>query len=164
MQQEFIKQLEIYRNQGKNIAYGDESGFAYDMPRTRGYSLVGTKCYGLKNFGSKGRANVIGVIINGKFITVTIFECNIDTVVFNTWLAEDLLPKLPDNSVLILDNASFHNKKFIENTLQKHGNLALFLPPYSPELNSIEHKWAQAKSVRRKEKCGIYELFQKHLL
>ena len=119
--------------------YRDESIFAYDMPRTRGYSLVETKCYGLKNFSSKGWANVIGVIINGKFIDVTIFECNIDTVIFNTWLAENLLPKLPDNSVLILDNTSFHNKNFIENTLQKNGHLALFLPPYSPELNSIEH-------------------------
>ena len=162
MQQEFIDQLENYRNQGKHIAYGDESGFAHDMPRTRGYSLVGTKCYGLKNFGNKGRENVIGAIISGKFITATIFDCNIDNVIFNAWLCEDLLPKLPDNNVLVLDNASFHNKKFINTALQKHGHVALFLPPYSPELNSIERKWAQVKSIRRKERCNVHKLFQQY--
>ncbi|WP_415076823.1 transposase [Legionella sp.] len=25
-----------------------------------------------------------------------------------------------------------------------------FLPPYSPDLNPIEHKWAQARAIRRK--------------
>ena len=104
----------------------------------------------------------IGAIISGKFITATIFDCNIDTVIFNAWLCEDLLPKLPDNNVLVLDNASFHNKKFINTALQKHGHVALFLPPYSPELNSIERKWAQVKSIRRKERCNVHKLFQQY--
>ena len=34
-----------------------------------------------------------------------------------------------------------------------------FLPPYSPDLNPIEHKWAQLKFIRRKKKCSIDEIF-----
>ncbi|WP_316358945.1 transposase [Candidatus Neptunichlamydia sp. REUL1] len=40
----------------------------------------------------------------------------------------------------------------------------MYLTPYSPDLNPIEHKWAQAKSKRRKYQCGIDELFKEHCL
>ncbi len=38
----------------------------------------------------------------------------------------------------------------------------MFLPPYSPDLNPIEQKWAQAKSIRRKYDISVEELFQNH--
>jgi transposase len=39
----------------------------------------------------------------------------------------------------------------------------LYLPPYSPDLNPIEKKWAQAKHIRRTLTCSIDHLFQFHL-
>jgi len=32
------------------------------MPRTHGYSLKGTRCYGLRAWGERGRINVIGAL------------------------------------------------------------------------------------------------------
>ena len=46
--------------------------------------------------------------------------------------------------------------------LDESGCQAEFLPPASPDLNPIEHKWAQAKAVRRRYRCGIDELFSEH--
>ena len=43
--------LEQYLQEGRQIVYGDESGFAVDMPRLSGYSKVGRRCFGLRNFG-----------------------------------------------------------------------------------------------------------------
>ncbi|MGG2142744.1 hypothetical protein [Symbiopectobacterium sp. RP] len=40
----------------------DESGFPHDTPRTHDYSPKGQRCFDLKNWGAKGRTNVIGVI------------------------------------------------------------------------------------------------------
>ncbi|WP_218014688.1 transposase [Candidatus Regiella insecticola] len=34
-----------------------------------------------------------------------------------------------------------------------------YLPVYSPDLNPIEHKWAQAKARRRKYRCDVDTLF-----
>ncbi|MEM6721514.1 MAG: transposase, partial [Bacteroidota bacterium] len=34
--------------------------------------------------------------------------------------------------------------------IEQKGCALEFLPPYSPDLNPIEKKWAQAKSMRRK--------------
>ncbi len=61
-----------------------------------------------------------------------------------------------------MDNAAFHKDKLMQDQLFRAGVALEYLPPYSPDLNPIEHKWAQAKSIRRKTNCTIDELFQKH--
>jgi transposase len=43
------------------------------------------------------------------------------------------------------------------------GHTLFYLPPYSPDLNPIEKKWAQAKHIRRTTGCSVEKLFQKHL-
>ncbi|RMF36326.1 MAG: IS630 family transposase, partial [Alphaproteobacteria bacterium] len=37
-------------------------------------------------------------------------------------------------------------------------------PAYSPDLNPIENKWAQAKAIRRRTGCSTDELFSTMLL
>ena len=44
-------------------------------------------------------------------------------------------------------------------TLEQAGHIVLFLPPYSPDLNPIEKKWAQAKAIRRRKRCSSKEPF-----
>lgn len=39
------------------------------------------------------------------------------------------------------------------------GHQLLFLPPYSPELNPIEKKWAYLKYIRRTKRCSVDDLF-----
>ena len=38
---------------------------------------------------------------------------------------------------------------FKHKLLNRHGHRILWLPPYSPDLNPIEKKWAQAKFLRQ---------------
>ncbi|NRA89241.1 MAG: transposase, partial [Rhizobiales bacterium] len=33
------------------------------------------------------------------------------------------------------------------------GHFLEYLPPYSPDYNPIEKKWAQAKATKRREQC-----------
>ena len=77
------------------VCYLDESGHALDMPRTHGYSNQGQRCYGVCNWGAKGRTNVIGALIGRVLFAIELFTCNIDTVVvFTTWVKYFLLPNL----------------------------------------------------------------------
>ncbi|PCS24237.1 transposase [Candidatus Enterovibrio escicola] len=39
--------------------------------------------------------------------------------------------------------------------IEARGCTLEWLPPYSLDLNPIEHKWADVKSIRRKECCFI---------
>jgi len=35
------------------------------------------------------------------------------------------------------------------------GHIIEFLPPYSPDLNPIEHQWAEKKAYRRNHRCSV---------
>jgi transposase len=60
-----------------------------------------------------------------------------------------------------MDNASFHKGTNMQQAVEAAGHVLLYLPPYSPDLNPIEKKWAQVKSIRRKVGGDIDQLFLK---
>ncbi|WP_407636431.1 transposase [Holospora undulata] len=68
-----------------------------------------------------------------------------------------MLPNLPKESgsvwIILLS---------IKEKLCKRCHSLLYLPFYSPDLNPIEKKWAQAKHIRRTSTCSIDHLFQFH--
>ena len=61
--------------------------------------------------------------------------------------------------VIVMDNASFHKRADMIRAIKQAGHRLLFLPPYSPDLNPIEKKWAQAKAFRKKLQCSIDQVF-----
>lgn len=129
------------------------------MPRRQGYSPVGQRCFGQHNVGAKGRTNVIGALLSGLLLTVTLLMGHVNSDVFLTWVTQDLLPKLPSKCVIVMDNASFHKRLDIQAAIRHADHILLFLPPYSPPLNPIEHKWAQAKAIRKQQHCSISDIF-----
>jgi len=80
--------------------------------------------------------------------------------IFNLWLTQDLIPKLPPGAVLVLDNATFHKRADTRVAIETAGHTLEYLPSYSPDLNKIEQKWAQAKAVRRKTGQSVEAVFQ----
>lgn len=130
------------------------------MPRTHGYTQKGLRCYGKRDWNAKGRTNVIGALLGTNLIIASLFQGNINSQIFKQWLVDDLIPILPEQAVLVLDNASFHKATIIKETLETANITTLFLPPYSPDFNPIEHKWAQAKATRKRKQIPVTELFQ----
>ena len=61
-----------------------------------------------------------------------------------------------------MDNAAFYKSQKTRDLLEINGHQIEFLPPYSPDLNPIEQKWAQPKAIRRRENCGVQNLFRDH--
>ena len=133
------------------------------MPRTHGYSPCGKRCVGKQDWNAKGRTNVIGALVGSALLTVTLFSCNIDSDVFHAWTTHDLIPKLPDEAVIVMDNAAFHKRADTKAAIEKAGHRLEYLPPYSPDLNPIEHKWAQAKAIRQKTGKPTEQVFEAEL-
>lgn len=144
--------------------YIDESGFAHDMPRTHGYAIQGQRCYGTHDWGAKGRTNAIGALIGSAIIAIGLITGSVNTAVFTSWVEQILVPNLPAKSVIVMDNASFHKGGDMQKILGDAGHTLLYLPPYSPDLNPIEKKWAQAKHIRRTTNCSIDDLFKMYLI
>jgi transposase len=82
-----------------------------------------------------------------------------DSAVFGDYI-EQLLQhcgRWPEpNSVLVMDNASFHHTERIEQKCDDAGVKLMYLPPYSPELNPIEEFFAELKAFIKRS-WGTYE-------
>ena len=128
------------------------------MPRCYGYSPRGQRCHGIQDWQAKGRTNVIGALHGQKLFGIGVFEGAVNSDVFHAWVTQVLLPHTPAGAVIVMDNATFHKRQDTQQAMAARHTLE-FLPPYSPDLNPIEHKWAQAKARRRKEQCSVDELF-----
>ena len=101
--------------------------------------------------------------MKNPFLTLSLMTVSVNADVFHAWVEQALLPKVPRQAVLVMDNASFHKRSDTRELINQSGCTLEGLPPYSPDLNPIEHKWAEVKSVRRKACCSIDELFTCHV-
>lgn len=98
------------------------------MPRTHGYQIKGKRCYGTYDWGAKVRTNAIGVLIGKALLTIMLFSGTVNTQIFTSWVQEDLLPKLPPKSLIVVDNASFHKGKKMKLFIERAGHILLYLP------------------------------------
>lgn len=95
------------------------------------------------------RTSLIAGYLNHKCIAPMLFSGTCNREVFNEWFEHQLAPELPVNSVVILDNATFHKSDYLKEIADRNRIELLFLPPYSPELNPIEKLWANLKRFWR---------------
>lgn len=108
--------------------------------------MRGRKVYGETSGGDRTRTSVIGAYGDDGFFAPMVFEDSCDKEVVDVYFEHILLPALTPGTVIILDNASFHRASRATRLAEQHGCALLFLPPYSPDLNPIEHFWARLKT------------------
>jgi transposase len=154
----------IYKEMNSPIVNIDEVGFSGDNFRTHGYSFRGQRCFDTYDWGKKNRVNAIGALLNGRIIAPALFETSINKIIFSEWIINDLLPELIPNSIICMDNASFHKCKQMQEAIESAGHKLEYFPTYSPDLNPIEHVWAQAKKIRKKYNCSVDDIFTKYLI
>ncbi|WP_072577661.1 transposase [Suttonella ornithocola] len=108
--------------QDKPIVYLDECGFKAFDHRPYGYSTKGEVCHGSDNWHLKNQSNAIGAIINGELFALRLYDGSINSDIFSHWVREALLPELPKNSVIVMDNAAFHKRSvYIKQSLKSMG-------------------------------------------
>lgn len=158
------KQDEVY-----TFVYLDEAGVELTPMRRRGWGNIGKRIPVKFKYEPKKRVNILGAVIfqykNGKLISntrnnfIALGHCDksINAPTFESWFANILLPKLPANTYIVMDNARFHKRPITEEMARNAGHKILWLPPYSPFLNKIEKKWAQIKNLYNRVKCSVLE-------
>jgi len=81
------------------------------------------------------------------------YEGMLNSELFLTYLKNCLFPALPQGSCMIMDNAAPHKNTQVLKIAEEFGCKILYLAPYSPDLNLIEHCWGWIKSK-------LYKLMQ----
>ena len=129
----------------QNLVFVDESGINRHYRRVYARAKRGVKIHGVKSGKRYKRTNIIGALWNKKHIAMQCYEHSTTSSFFENWFEFELIPLLPENALVIMDNASFHRKNTLCEIANRYDIYLLFLPPYSPEFNPIEHSWANFK-------------------
>jgi hypothetical protein len=101
--------------------------------------LRGKRVYGLIPGRKFSRLNIVAGYCDGKILAEYCYTGSTNSSVFEEWFCKFLLPQTHRGDCLILDNASFHNKKRLKLYASAYKVTLIFLPPYSPDYNLIEH-------------------------
>lgn len=139
--------------------YVDESGIDDSEDYPYGWCERGKRFDALKLGHRRTRVSMIAALHNQELIAPLTFEGYCNLKVFETWLEQALVPVLQPGQTVILDNATFHKSVTISTLIAQAGCELLYLPPYSPELNEIEHCWFPLKNTIRKT-MPLYDSFR----
>ena len=133
-----------------SLVYVDETGIDQYLHREYGYSPRGEKVFGKISGKKYKRTNILAGICQKEWVAPLQYSGTTDSVLFEHWFEHCLLREINCDSTIILDNARFHRKSVLPELAKQKNCHILFLPPYSPDLNPIEKKWAWLKRTLRK--------------
>ncbi len=134
--------------EGKSAVYLDECGFCDESFRPYAYAPKGEPTFGLITSQRYRKTTMLAARIDDTFAAFILFEGSCNAERFNTWLRDELCPKLTSKHFVIMDNARIHKKALTRQLIETCGAELLFLPPYSPDYNPIEHDFANIKRLR----------------
>ena len=135
------------------VFYLDECGVDHRLYREYGRAPRGQRIYQAVRGQRRERTSIISASQNGKLVAPLVFQGSCNTEVVDTYFAQVLLPTLPPGSVIVLDNARFHQSSTTAKPVEAAGCRLLCLPPRSPDLNPIEHLRAAFKTRLRQHLC-----------
>ena len=144
---EFLKALEGLT--AEQIVYMDEAGIEANATYLYGWAQKGRRAYAKKSGKRQARMNFMGALCGKTFKAPFMFQGCCHSLLFEAWLEACLIPELEAGQVLILDNATFHKSAKAKALIEAAQCRLLFLPPYSPDFNPIEHEWFPIKHYIR---------------
>lgn len=129
--------------------YVDECGIDQYMSRSRARSPRGERVVLPRPGRRFKRLNVIAGQCGTDVIGETFYDWTTDSRWFEVWFEWYFCPNLRHKSVIVMDNARFHRKPQLQQIAKFYDCTILWLPPYSPDKNPIEHLWANLKNWLR---------------
>jgi putative transposase len=140
-----VSRLELH-----NLVFLDEMGVLLGLMRLLGRAPQGERVYDIKPFYRGTRVSVIGAISDSKVLALKALERSLTGEQFKQFLQADLAPQLWSGAVVVMDNLPAHKVQGVQDILAQVGAKALYLSPYSPEFNPIEHWWWELKAFIRR--------------
>ena len=125
-------------------------GVHQGMARPRGRSCKGQRVYDLKPFYRGRRVTVVGAICQTAILAMQTLGKSMKGEDFKLFVAHQLVPKLWQGAVVVMDNLKAHKAEGVQQMIEAVGARVVYLSPYSPEFNPIEHLGWQLKAFIRR--------------
>ena len=129
----------------RRLIFVDEAGFIVGMNRLYGWSRRGEQAVISAHTRGK-RLSVVGAMsIDGPRGMMS-FTGSLNTERMLEYVDGYLGPNINEGDIVVLDGMSVHKSVRVRESIEARGGSVLILPPYSPELNPIEHLWSTLKA------------------
>lgn len=145
---DYVRNLNNYVQQGKQIVWIDETNFNLFCRKTRGRSRIGSRAIQLLPAARGPNVHLIGGISAAGVVLFERRRGSFDSQAANGWLRRLMINwetagnRLQD-LVIVCDNAPCHAR--LEEVTNNTPVILLRLAPYSPMLNPIETIWSKIK-------------------
>jgi hypothetical protein len=121
------------------LVFVDESGIDEYLHRGYGRARRGEQIFAEIPGKRFARQSIVAAKCCDDIIAPFGYEGTCNSELFLFWIKDILIPKLKKRQIVIMDNASIHKAKEVRRLIEKAGCHLVYQPPYSPDLNPIEH-------------------------
>jgi transposase len=156
-----LKREQWIHNQSKwdssRLVFLDESGVNIGMTKRYGRAYVGER---VVDYAPDARFNRISILssirLDGTIVPLA-FSGALNGLLFQKYIETFLVQTLKPGDLVVMDNLSSHKIPGIAEAIERAGATAVYLPPYSPDLNPIELMWSKVKTYLRKVKARTFQ-------
>jgi transposase len=150
-----VKQIAV-----EQLVFLDESGASTQMTRNYGRAERGARVQEATPQGHWRTVTMLAALTIGGLQAPMTIESATDGDVFLAYLEQVLCPRLRAGRVVIMDNLAAHKVAGVRELIESRGARLLYLPPYSPDFNPIEHAWSKIKQLLRAAKARSLEALE----
>jgi transposase len=127
------------------------------MTRLHGWAPRGERLLAKVPHGHWTTATFVAALRSDHIDAPCLFDGPINGERFLAYVEQFLVLTLKPGDVVVLDNLGSHKGKAVRNAIRAVGARLVFLPKYSPDLNSIEQVFAKLKTLLRKAAARTIE-------
>jgi transposase len=147
-----LRQTELER-----LVFLDESGAKTNMTRAYARAKRGSRSVDYVPHGHWNTTTMVAAITWNSPIAPMVLDGPMDGDAFEAYLEQVLLPALPENAIVVMDNLGSHKTPAVEQLITQANASLMYLPPYSPDYNPIEQMWSKVKSHLKTVKARTKE-------
>ena len=144
----------------EKLLFLDECGTNTGLAPLYARAPKGERAYGQapRNYG-KNLTLIASISTAGMSEAMTL-EGAVDGEAFEAYIERWLAPSLVAGQVVVMDNLSVHKRDKVRELIETKDCRVLFLPPYSPDYNPIEHAFSKLKGSLRDAQARTHQALQ----
>src|ERR1017187_7876541 len=119
--QRWLFRRELEKLARRPVFYLDECGGDHRLYREYGRAPRGERIYQAVAGKRRERTSIISASQQGKLVAPLVFQGSCNTEVVDAYFEQVLLPELPPGSVIVLDNARFHQSPTTQKLVEAAG-------------------------------------------
>lgn len=134
----------------ESLVFLDETWATTNMARRYGRAPRGERLVASVPHGHWKTTTFLAALRHDSLTAPCVVDGPINGAAFLAYVEQFLAPALKPGDIVVMDNLSSHKVVGVREAIEAHGASILYLPPYSPDLNPIEHAFAKFKAILRK--------------